>query len=154
AGDVRGLYVARPKAGPCDEGAIRSIAVTGDCAGSTKRWVLVATILASAIAYIDESVVNIALPAIEKDLAASAMVIQWLVNAYTLCLAALLLIGGAAADRFGRRKMFILGVSIFAAASLCCGLAPGADTLILARALQGVGAAVLIPCSLALIGAS
>jgi EmrB/QacA subfamily drug resistance transporter len=146
--------VIGPKTAPCDEGAIRSIAAAGDCAGTTKHWVLIATILASTIAYIDESVVNIALPAIEKDLSVSAVVIQWLVNAYTLCLAALLLIGGAAADRFGRRKMFILGVSIFAAASLCCGLAPDAATLILARAIQGVGAALLIPCSLALIDAS
>lgn len=143
-----------PKAAPCDEGAIRSVVAAGNCAPSAKPWVLTAAILASTIAYIDESVVNVALPTIEKDLAASAVVIQWLVNAYTLCLAALLLIGGAAADRFGRRKMFIAGVGIFAAASLCCGLAPNATILILARALQGLGAALLIPCSLALIGAS
>jgi EmrB/QacA subfamily drug resistance transporter len=116
--------------------------------------VLAGTILASAIAYIDESVVNIALPAIEQNLAASVAVIQWLINAYTLCLAALLLIGGAAADRYGRRKMFIVGVSIFAAASLVCGVSPNVTVLIAARAVQGVGAALLIPCSLALIGAS
>jgi EmrB/QacA subfamily drug resistance transporter len=146
--------VINPKAAPCDEGAIRSIAAAGNCTESAKPWVLAAAILASTIAYIDESVVNVALPTIEKDLATSAVVIQWLVNAYTLCLAALLLIGGAAADRFGRRKMFIVGVGIFAAASLCCGLAPNAAILILARALQGLGAALLIPCSLALIGAS
>ena len=142
------------KAAPCDEGAIRSIAATGTCPEAAKTWVLVGTILASTIAYIDESVVNIALPTIERDLATSAAVVQWLVNAYTLCLAALLLIGGAAADRFGRRKMFIVGVSIFAAASLFCGLSPNVAVLILARAAQGVGAALLIPCSLALIGAS
>jgi EmrB/QacA subfamily drug resistance transporter len=141
------------KAAPCDEGAIRSIA-TMPCGVSTKSWVLVATILASTIAYVDESVVNIALPAVERELAASAAVVQWLVNAYTLCLAALLLIGGAAADRFGRRKIFIVGVSIFAAASLGCGLAPNVALLILARAVQGFGAALLVPCSLALIGAS
>jgi EmrB/QacA subfamily drug resistance transporter len=143
-----------PKAAPCDEGAIRSIAVARPCGPSTKSWVLITTILASTIAYVDESVVNIALPAIERDLAASAAVVQWLVNAYTLCLAALLLIGGAAADHFGRRKMFITGVSIFAAASLACGLSPNVALLILARAIQGFGAALLIPCSLALIGAS
>ncbi len=143
-----------PKAAPCDEGAIRSIAAAGNCLPNAKPWVLTAAILASTIAYIDESVVNVALPTIEKDLAASAIIAQWLVNAYTLCLAALLLIGGAAADRFGRRKMFIVGISIFAAASLCCGLAPNAAILIVGRAVQGLGAALLIPCSLALIGAS
>ena len=139
---------------PCDEGAIRATALAGNCGPSAKTWVLVGTILASAIAYIDESVVNIALPAIEKNLAASVAVIQWLINAYTLCLAALLLIGGAAADRYGRRKMFIIGVSVFAAASLLCGGSPNVTVLISARAIQGVGAALLIPCSLALIGAS
>lgn len=139
---------------PCDDGAIHSIANGGTCAANVKRWVLVVTILASTIAYIDESVVNVALPAIERDLATSVTVIQWLVNAYTLCLAALLLIGGAAADRFGRRRMFILGVGIFAVASLCCGLSPNIVLLIAARAVQGLGAALLIPCSLALIGAS
>ena len=142
------------KAAPCDEGTIRATAAAGNCSASAKPWVLVSTILASSIAYIDESVVNIALPAIEKNLAASVAVIQWLVNAYTLCLAALLLIGGAAADRYGRRKMFIIGVSVFAAASLACGLSPNVAVLILARAVQGVGAAFLIPCALALIGAS
>jgi EmrB/QacA subfamily drug resistance transporter len=146
--------VINPKAAPCDESAIRSIAVAGPCGPSTKSWVLITTILASTIAYVDESVVNIALPAIERDLAAAAAVVQWLVNAYTLCLAALLLIGGAAADRFGRRKMFIAGVSIFAVASLGCGLSPNVAILILARAIQGFGAALLIPCALALIGAS
>jgi EmrB/QacA subfamily drug resistance transporter len=142
------------KAAPCDEGAIRSIAATGTCPEAAKSWVLAGTILASTIAYIDESVVNIALPTMERDLAASAAAIQWLVNAYTLCLAALLLIGGAAADRYGRRRMFIVGVSIFAAASLFCGLSPNVAVLIAARTVQGFGAALLIPCSLALIGAS
>jgi MFS family permease len=102
----------------------------------------------------DESVVNIALPAIERDLATSLVVIQWLVNAYTLCLSAFLLIGGSAADQFGRRRIFIVGISIFAAASLWCGFSPTISQLILARAIQGFGAALLIPCSLALIGAS
>jgi EmrB/QacA subfamily drug resistance transporter len=143
-----------PKSAPCDEATIRSIAATGVCLASEKTWVLVATILASTIAYIDESVVNIALPDIERELAASVIVIQWLVNAYTLCLSAFLLIGGAAADRFGRRRIFIAGVGIFAAASLWCGLSPNVAQLILARAVQGFGAALLIPCSLALIGAS
>ena len=142
------------KTAPCDDGAIRATAAAGNCAPGAKPWVLVCTILASAIAYIDESVVNVALPAIERNLATSVAIIQWLVNAYTLCLAALVLVGGAAADRFGRRKMFIIGVSVFAAASLACGLSPNVAVLISARAVQGVGAALLIPCALALIGAS
>jgi EmrB/QacA subfamily drug resistance transporter len=146
--------VINPKAAPCDEATIRSIPPAANRLANEKPWVLLATILASSIAYIDESVVNIALPAIESNLATSVAVIQWLVNAYTLCLSALLLIGGAAADHFGRRKMLMVGIIIFAAASLCCGIASSIAQLILARAMQGVGAALLIPCSLALIGAS
>jgi EmrB/QacA subfamily drug resistance transporter len=146
--------VINPKAAPCDQVTIRSIAPAANCIASEKPWVLLATILASSITYIDESVVNIALPAIERNLGSSVAVIQWLVNAYTLCLSALLLSGGAAADRFGRRAMLIVGIVLFSAASLWCGFAPGIGQLILARAMQGVGAAVLIPCSLALIGAS
>lgn len=119
-----------------------------------RNWVLVAAVLASTISYIDESVVNVALPAIEADLHASVAVMQWLVNAYTLSLAALVLVGGAAGDRFGRRRVFIIGVVVFAATSLWCGLAGDIVQLIAARALQGMGAALLIPCSLALIGAA
>ncbi len=143
-----------PKARPCDEAAIRSVSPAPECVASKKSWVLVATILASTIAYIDESVVNVALPAIESDLGTSVVVIQWLVNAYMLCVAALILIGGAAGDRFGRRRVFVLGIGMFAAASVWCGLSPSISQLILARAVQGVGAALLIPCSLAIIGAS
>lgn len=146
--------MANPKAQPCDEAAIRSTLVAGNCTASAKPWVLLVTILASSIAYIDESVVNIALPAIETDLAASVAVIQWLVNAYVLCLSAFLLTGGAVGDRFGRRRIFVTGLAIFATASLWCGFAPDIGQLILARAIQGAGAALLIPCSLALIGAS
>ena len=114
---------------------------------------LAATILASVIAYIDESVVNVALPAMGRDLVASAATLQWVINAYTLCLAAFLLVGGAAGDRLGRRRVFIAGVLVFAAASLACGLSHDIAQLIAARATQGVGAALLIPCSLAIIGA-
>jgi EmrB/QacA subfamily drug resistance transporter len=143
-----------PRAAPCDEGIIRAIRTTAGSTAQQKRWVLVVTILASTIANIDRSVVNVALPALEKDLAASVEVIQWLVNAYTLCLSALLLVGGAAADSYGRRKIFISGLAIFAAASLWCGFSPDVAQLIAARAAQGLGAALLIPCSLALIGAT
>ena len=95
-----------------------------------------------------------ALPKIESDLRTTLAAMQWVINAYTLCMSALLLVGGAAADRFGRRLIFVIGVSIFAAASLGCGLAANAEVLIAARVVQGVGAALLIPCSLALIGAA
>jgi EmrB/QacA subfamily drug resistance transporter len=143
-----------PKAQPCDEAAIRAIAAAGDCAAGAKPWVLAVTILASSIAFIDESVVNVALPAIETDLKTSVEVIQWLVNAYTLCLSAFVLTGGAAGDLFGRRCVFVVGITVFAAASIWCGLSPSIAQLILARAIQGVGAALLIPCGLAIIGAT
>jgi MFS family permease len=139
---------------PCAEGVIRSTSLGVNRSADAKRWVLLASILASSIANIDESIVNIALPAIETDLRTSAIVIQWIVNAYMLSVSALLLVGGASGDQFGRRRFFIVGISIFAAASLWCGVAPNLTQLILARAVQGVGAAVLLPCSLALIGAT
>jgi EmrB/QacA subfamily drug resistance transporter len=142
------------KSRPCDDLAIRSTPRGSDCAKRDRGWVLAAAVLGSTMAFVDESVVNIALPRMEIDLATTLAGMQWVINAYTLCLSALLLIGGAAADQFGRRKIFLSGVVIFAAASLACGLAPGVGVLILARAIQGVGAALLIPCSLAIIGAA
>jgi EmrB/QacA subfamily drug resistance transporter len=138
---------------PCEEGIIRSTPAAS-CPAGAKLWVLLATVLASSITYIDESVVNVASPAIETDLAASAVVIQWLVNAYTLSLSALLLVGGAAGDQFGRRRFFVIGLGIFAVASAWCGMAPTFAQLITARAVQGAGAALLVPCSLAIIGAT
>jgi len=142
------------KARPCEETAIRSVAPARDCAARSKAWVLAVTILASTMAYVDESVVNVAMPTIERELHASAAVVQWLVNAYMLSLAALLLIGGASGDQFGRRRVLLLGTGIFAAASLWCGLSGDVAQLIAARFVQGVGAALLIPCSLAIIGAT
>jgi EmrB/QacA subfamily drug resistance transporter len=118
-----------------------------------KRWVLICAVLASTMAFVDESVVTIALPRMEADLHTTLSAMQWVINAYTLCMSALLLIGGAAGDRFGRRRIFMIGVSLFTLASLACGLAPDPNTLIAARALQGIGAAFLIPCGLALISA-
>jgi EmrB/QacA subfamily drug resistance transporter len=106
------------------------------------------------MAFVDESVVNVALPTMESDLRTTLAAMQWVVNAYTLCMSALLLVGGAAGDQFGRRRVFVIGVLVFAAASLICGLAPNVQALIGARVLQGAGAALLVPCSLALIGAS
>jgi EmrB/QacA subfamily drug resistance transporter len=142
------------KARPCDEAAIRSTAPGSGCSESAKPWVLAVTILASTISYIDESVVNVALPTIEADLKTSAAATQWLINAYMLVLTALVLVGGAAGDQLGRRRMLTAGLGVFAASSLWCGLSPGIGSLIAARAVQGVGAALLIPCSLAIIGAT
>lgn len=146
--------MTNPNARPCDEGAIRAVRPAPARVANQGAWVLAATILGSAMAYIDGSVVNVALPAIEGDLKTSVVVIQWLINAYELCVAALVLIGGAAGDRLGRRRIFISGILIFAVASLGCGVAQSAPQLIAARAVQGFGAALLIPCSLAIIGTS
>jgi len=123
-------------------------------ASASGRWVLVATVLGSALAFIDATVVNIALPHIGRSFGASAASLQWTVNAYTLTLTALILLGGSLGDRFGRRRGFAIGVAWFAGASLLCGLAPGIGALIAARALQGVGGALLTPGSLAILEAS
>jgi EmrB/QacA subfamily drug resistance transporter len=133
---------------------IRSAPADPGFRAGPRFWIVVATILGSTMAFIDESVVNVALPAIESDLRASVTTIQWLVNAYTLCVASLMLIGGAAGDRLGRRRIFVIGAGTFALASAWCGLSPTVSQLIAARALQGIGAALLIPSSLAIIGAS
>jgi EmrB/QacA subfamily drug resistance transporter len=118
------------------------------------RWILLATVLGSGVAFLDATVVNIALPTIGAELDASVAGLQWILNGYTLTLASLILIGGSLGDRFGRRRVFLVGVVWFAAASLLCGLAPTATTLVAARALQGVGGALLTPGSLAIIQAS
>ncbi|MGI5185136.1 DHA2 family efflux MFS transporter permease subunit [Dactylosporangium sp. CA-152071] len=118
------------------------------------RWVLTATILGSGIAAIDATVVGIALPAIGRSFDTDLETLQWVVTSYTLALAGLLLIAGALGDRYGRRKIFLVGVVWFAVASVLCGAAPDAPTLIAARALQGVGAALLTPGSLAILQAS
>ena len=123
-------------------------------ASRTGRWVLAATVLGSGIAALDATVVGIALPAIGRDFHVGEASLQWVVDAYTLSLAALLLLGGTLGDRYGRRRVFVIGTVWFALASLLCGLAPNATTLILARALQGVGAALLTPGSLAILQAS
>jgi EmrB/QacA subfamily drug resistance transporter len=118
------------------------------------RWVLVATILGSGMATLDATVVNIALPRIGADLGGGFAGLQWTVNAYTLTLAAFLLVGGSLGDRLGRRRMFVSGVGWFALASLGCAIAPTSGFLIAARALQGVGGALLTPGSLAILQAS
>ncbi|MEU3517500.1 MFS transporter [Streptomyces sp. NPDC006654] len=118
------------------------------------KWILLTTVLGSSMALLDSTVVNVALPRIGEDLDASLSALQWTVNAYMLTLAGLILLGGALGDRYGRRKVFVTGVVWFAAASLMCGLAPTDAVLIGARALQGIGGALLTPGSLALIQAS
>jgi EmrB/QacA subfamily drug resistance transporter len=118
------------------------------------KWILLTTVLGSSMAMLDSTVVNVALPRIGRDLDANLAALQWTVNAYMLTLAGLILIGGSLGDRYGRRKIFVLGVIWFATASLLCGLAPSAGVLVAARALQGAGGALLTPGSLALIQAS
>ena len=118
------------------------------------RWVLAATILASSMAFIDGTVVNVALPFLQSSLNATAIGIQWVIEAYSLFLAALLLVGGSLGDRYGRRRIFNIGVVVFAIASAACGLAANIEQLIAARALQGIGGAMLVPGSLALISAA
>jgi EmrB/QacA subfamily drug resistance transporter len=118
------------------------------------KWILLTTVLGSSMAMLDSTVVNVALPRIGRDLDADLAALQWTVNAYMLTLAGLILLGGSLGDRYGRRKIFVVGVVWFAAASLLCGIAPNAGVLVAARALQGIGGALLTPGSLALIQAS
>ena len=142
--------IARP---PCDEGFI----LNGSCekpATANGPWILAATILGSSMAFIDGTVVNVALPALQSALGATIAQVQWVVESYALFLAALILIGGSLGDIHGRRKIFVAGVVIFSAASIWCGLAANIRQLIIARGLQGIGGALLVPGSLALISAT
>jgi EmrB/QacA subfamily drug resistance transporter len=118
------------------------------------RWVVFATVLGSSLAFIDATVVNIALPAIGRDLESDAAGLQWTINGYALSLAALVLLGGSLGDRYGRRKIFLIGVTWFAVASLLCGFAPTTEMLVAARVLQGIGGALLTPGALAILEAS
>ena len=138
---------------PCDGAAAFTGAPDARAFGSG-RWVLAVSILGSSMAFIDGTVVNVALPALQSSLGATIGQVQWVVEAYALSLAALLLVGGALGDRFSRRKVFASGVVVFALASAWCGLSPDVTQLVVARALQGTGAALLVPGSLALISAS
>jgi EmrB/QacA subfamily drug resistance transporter len=157
-------HIVKP---PCDDGVIQMAPEQGSNelnrmtqtsqATSTSRtsaWVLVATILGSSMAFIDGTVVNVALPVLQTDLKATATDVQWVVEAYSLFLAALILVGGSLGDHFGRRRVFAIGISLFTVASVLCGLAPGVNFLIFARAIQGIGGALLVPGSLAIISAS
>lgn len=139
--------------GPCDRGVVVA-AAPGSAKTRNSVLVLIGTVLGSSLAFIDGSAVNLTLPVIQQQLGGGLAQAQWIMNAYMLMLGALVLAGGAAADRYGRLRVFILGVGLFSAASLACGLSPSLALLIAARAVQGVGAALLVPASLAILGAS
>ena len=142
--------IARP---PCDEGAV--LAASCEHPDATNGpWILAATILGSSMAFIDSTVVNVALPALQKALHANIADVQWVVESYALFLAALILVGGSLGDIYGRRKIFVAGVALFSVASAWCGLAPDILQLIVARGVQGIGGALLVPGSLALISAN
>src|SRR5262247_1106472 len=128
-----------PRARPCEDAAIRAVAGGPAAASSAKRWTLAATILGSSMVYVDNTALNVALPVIQTELAAPLSAMQWIVNAYAVCLAALMLVGGSAGDRHGRRRVFMAGVIVFTLASVACGVARDATQLIAARAIQGAG---------------
>ena len=130
---------------PCDEAVSQSAPVGTPCPRAAEPWILAATILGSSMVFIDGAVVNLALPVLQDDLGATVVELQWFVEAYALTLAALLLVGGSLGDHFGRRRIFAIGVGLFALASAACGLAQNAQQLIAARALQGVAGALLTP---------
>src|SRR2546421_13113439 len=152
---------------PCDEAVIQAAPESGTNevklpaqaalktpAKHIGSWVLVATILGSSMAFIDGTVVNVALPVLQVQLNATTADAQWVVESYSLFLAALILVGGALGDHFGRRRVFAIGIVLFTLASIWCGLSPNALQLIIARAVQGIGGALLVPGSLAIISAS
>ncbi|MBA3431049.1 MAG: MFS transporter, partial [Actinobacteria bacterium] len=129
------------------EGAVRY----GSPAG---RWVIIAAVLGSGVAFLDSTVVNVALPAISEELGGGLAGLQWTIDAYLLTLGSLIIFGGSLGDLYGRKKIFIAGLLAFTLASLICGIAPSIPALIAARALQGIGGALLVPSSLAIISAS
>src|SRR5271154_3289341 len=138
---------------PCDEAATRSTNADVPRTAQAGHWILAATILGSSMAFIDSTVVNVALPVLQASLHASVVGVQWVVESYGLLLGALILVGGSLGDLFGRRSMFLVGVGIFATASIACGFASNIQQLIIARSIQGVGAAFLVPGSLSIISA-
>src|SRR6201997_3907027 len=138
---------------PCDEAVVRAANADVPCTAQAAHWILAATILGSSMAFIDSTVVNVALPALQASLHATVVGVQWVVESYGLFLGALILVGGSLGDLFGRRWMFLLGVGIFGAASVACGLASNIQQLVIARSVQGIGAAFLVPGSLSIISA-
>jgi EmrB/QacA subfamily drug resistance transporter len=142
------------QAKPCDPGVALGARARDDCLERAKPWVLAATIAASGMAFIDGTIVDIVLPVIGTEFEAGLAELQWVINAYVLLNAALALIGGSAGDLFGRRRIFEAGIVVFAIGSVGCGLAPSIEGLVIARIIQGVGCAMMVPNSLAIIGAS
>ncbi|SFS14435.1 drug resistance transporter, EmrB/QacA subfamily [Dyella sp. OK004] len=139
---------------PCDSGVILHGEAARPCSAPSRYWTLVAAILGSSLAFIDGTVVNVALPAIQRELGATTSDAQWIMESYALFLASLLLVGGVLGDRFGRRRIFMFGIGLFTLASVGCSLSADVGLLIAARAVQGIGAALLVPGSLALISAT
>jgi EmrB/QacA subfamily drug resistance transporter len=139
---------------PCDQAVIESGSAASPCASNAQPWILAATILGSSMAFVDSTVVNVALPALQKNLGGTVVDLQWVVEAYGLFLGALILVGGSLGDLFGRRLMFLFGVTMFATASAACGFAANIHWLVIARSVQGFGAAFLVPGSLSIISAS
>src|SRR5215510_6018401 len=121
---------------------------------SARRWTLAATIIGSSLTFVDATVVNVALPALQADLQATITDVQWVIEAYALFLGGLILVGGSLGDQFGRKRVFLAGVWLFTVASIACGMATSTRALIVARAIQGIGAAFLVPGSLAIISAT
>lgn len=139
---------------PCEEALIRAGTADAHCSKRAAPWVLAATIIGSSITFIDGTVVNVALPVLQRELGTDIAGTQWIVEAYSLMLSALILVGGSLGDRMGRKRIFSMGILLFAVASAGCGLSQTIGQLIIARAVQGVGAAMLVPGSLAIISAS
>lgn len=139
---------------PCDEAVVRTGVLSALCADTSRPWILAATILGSSMAFIDSTVVNVALPALQSDLHATVVDVQWVIESYGLFLSALILVGGSLGDALGRRAMFLLGVAAFAIASAGCGFSSSIDSLLVWRSVQGVAAAFLVPGSLAIISSS
>jgi EmrB/QacA subfamily drug resistance transporter len=160
AADLASESVRNPQASkfvmkqPCDEAAIRLGTSAAPCAEKSRPWLLAATIVGSSMAFIDSTVVNVALPALQSSLHATVVDVQWVIESYGLFLSALILVGGALGDSLGRRSMFLLGVVSFAVASAGCGFSSSIKSLLLWRSAQGIGAAFLVPGSLAIISAA
>src|SRR5215211_4693145 len=151
-GDPANLAAAQAASGPIPGEAPSGDGLSFNSARG--HWVLAVTVLGSGMAFLDGTVVNVALPDIGRDLDASTSALQWILNGYLLTLASLILLGGSLGDRHGRRRIFMVGAGLFTAASLLCAIAPNAELLVIARLLQGIGGALLTPGSLAMIEAS
>ena len=139
---------------PRDAGIISCTRGAAPCHPPSRPWVIAAASLGSGMAFLDSTVMNVALPAVQTNLVLSARQVQWVFGAFAVVLAAFLLLGGTLGDHYGRRRIFVMGATIFAFASAWCALAPGPAQLISARAVQGMGGALLVPASLAIVGAS